>query len=197
MATSNRRVATYLPPEIDGAFTAFKIQRGLATEDEPNQNDSQGLIQILTEFLGVSRESEHSVSYLINVVTQDQLDSLRSELVSRISELSSELQTIQKQIEVSKDKAEVRSNGESEEGDISPPAQNLPETMSGKELASFIHVSQPTISIWKKNKSPQQLADDIQEKTPDGSRWVHDPETNRFKKVSNTPGMSQGSLLNS
>ena len=132
MATSNRRVAAYLPPEIDEAFIAFKIQRELATEEEPNQNDSQGLIQILSEFLGVSRGTEYLVSYPADAVTQGQLDSLKSELVSQISELSSELCLTQGRLQALID-ASVK-------------------TVSNKELAQFIGIGASTLSEWKKEK---------------------------------------------
>lgn len=59
MATENRRVAAYLPPELDKAFVAFKISSGLATEGSPNQNDSKALVQILSEFLQVSYPVTH------------------------------------------------------------------------------------------------------------------------------------------
>jgi len=66
MATDNRRVAAYLPSEIDDRFKAFKIERGLATEDEPNSNDSKALIQILSEYFGVS-QSAHSVAHYVTI----------------------------------------------------------------------------------------------------------------------------------
>lgn len=59
MATDNRRVAAYLPPEVDKAFVAFKVERGLATQEDPHQNDSKALVQLLSEFLKVA----HSVSH--------------------------------------------------------------------------------------------------------------------------------------
>lgn len=196
MATSNRRVAAYLPPEIDEAFIAFKIQHGLATESEPNQNDSQGLIQVLSEFLGVSRDLGYSVSYSVDAVTQDQLDSLRSELVSQIGELSSELQLVKAKLEISIQEIESLDNKEMSV-DVSLAQEVLPDWKSNKDMATEIGVSPSTLSNWKKEKSLKELADEIQSRISDGSRWESDPETKGFIKVGSTPGISQGSLLNS
>ena len=99
MATKNRRVAAYLPPEVDEAFVAFKIQRGLASKDAPHQNDSQALIQLLTEYLGVSPQEGYSVSYMEGLVTVQQLEALKAELKASISELSSGLLSVNSRVE--------------------------------------------------------------------------------------------------
>lgn len=52
MPTENRRVAAYLPPQIDERLETFKSERGL-------KGDSPALIEILSEFFGVSREATH------------------------------------------------------------------------------------------------------------------------------------------
>lgn len=187
MATNNRRVAAYLPPEIDEAFTAFKIQRGLSTEDEPNQNDSQGLIQILSEFLEVSRESGYSVSYPVNAVTQDQLDSLRSELVSQIGELSSELSKAFKKIE----SLETHLKGDG--------------LLTVKELAERLKIDPSTLSHWKgsgsRSKAPDQLLKATRDKDPDGIGWILVESVNKFKPErslsGDSPSVSQFNLLNS
>ena len=60
MATQNRRIAAYLPPEIDQKLRAFKIDAGLATKRNPNKNDSQALIAILSQFFGLNQEPAYS-----------------------------------------------------------------------------------------------------------------------------------------
>ena len=60
MATQNRRIAAYLPPEIDQKLKAFKIDAGLATKRNPNKNDSQALIAILSQFFGLNQAPAYS-----------------------------------------------------------------------------------------------------------------------------------------
>ena len=60
MATQNRRIAAYLPPEIDQKLKAFKIEAGLATKRNPTKNDSQALITILTQFFGLDHEAPYA-----------------------------------------------------------------------------------------------------------------------------------------
>lgn len=74
MPTDNRRVATYLPKEIDSAFKAFKNERGIG--------DSAALILILSERLGVT----HSVSQIdySRFATVGQLE----ELAAKVAELA-------------------------------------------------------------------------------------------------------------
>ena len=83
MATKNRRVAAYLPLEVDKAFIEFKIERGLATEESPNRSDSQALIQLMSEFLGVG----HSVAY-----------SSESDVLERLSRLEDEVAHLRAQV---------------------------------------------------------------------------------------------------
>ncbi len=56
MPTKNRRVATYLPPELDDRLKAFIEERGL-------KGDSPALITILSEFFGVGYKVAQSVDY--------------------------------------------------------------------------------------------------------------------------------------
>lgn len=115
MATKNRRVAAYLPPEVDKAFIEFKIKNELATEDSPHQNDSQALIQLLSELLGVTHQVEHSVSRQLDIEMAIQLEALKAELVSQISELSSELSVLSQRVDSLKavqDSADTLTSGQ-------------------------------------------------------------------------------------
>jgi hypothetical protein len=90
MPTENRRVATYLPKELDECLLAFKQDRGL-------NGDSPALIAILSEFFGVSQKVAHQVEPLVNKQEfEDRLLQLRSEL---LGELSSELKVIRDNVE--------------------------------------------------------------------------------------------------
>lgn len=76
MPTQNRRVATYLPPELDDRLKAFIIERNL-------KGESQALIAILSEFFDVSYPVARQVDYSA-LVTQEQF----KELLDKVSELS-------------------------------------------------------------------------------------------------------------
>jgi hypothetical protein len=76
MPTENRRVATYLPKELDDRLKAFITERNL-------KGDSPALITILSEFFDVSYSVAHQVDYS-GFVKAEQFD----DLVSKVSELS-------------------------------------------------------------------------------------------------------------
>ena len=87
MATENRRVAAYLPEEIDEQLKAFKVARGFATQEglaeKQSQADSQALVIILSEFFGVSQNVTHQSNSNLEL----RIDSINESL----SELKSEL----------------------------------------------------------------------------------------------------------
>lgn len=76
MPTQNRRVATYLPPELDDRLKAFITERSL-------KGESQALITILSEFFNVSYSVARQVDYS-TFVTQEQF----KEMLDKVSELS-------------------------------------------------------------------------------------------------------------
>lgn len=94
MPTENRRVATYLPKDISDRLEAFKTERDI-------KGDSQALIVILSEFLGVSQQVAHPVaqdsSKIIERIQaiESGLESLKGNL---LSELQSELLRIEKDL---------------------------------------------------------------------------------------------------
>lgn len=87
MPTKNRRVATYLPKEIDERFAAFKSERGI-------EGDSQALVTILSEFLGVTQQVAQQVDYQSNLVTKDEIE----EINSRVAYLSEQVQGFDQQL---------------------------------------------------------------------------------------------------
>jgi hypothetical protein len=91
MPTDKHRIAAYLPKEVDEKFQVFKKEREVG--------DSQALILILSEFLGVSQQVTYSIDSPL-VKQFEELSSLLSELKielstkvgeNQISELKSEL----------------------------------------------------------------------------------------------------------
>jgi hypothetical protein len=78
MSTKKRRIATYIPTEIEDKFQAFKTEREVG--------DSQALILILTEFLGVSQQVAHS-SNSLEIIKNELLIELKSELLKETEKL--------------------------------------------------------------------------------------------------------------
>lgn len=81
MPTQNRRVATYLPKEIDDRLKAFIEERKL-------KGESQALITILSEFFGVSHPATRQVDYS-GFVSQEQF----KDLLDKVSELSAAIES--------------------------------------------------------------------------------------------------------
>lgn len=178
MATDNRRVAAYFPPEVDKAFKEFKIQNGFATEDNPSQNDSKALIHILSEFLKVEHSVAHSVSLPDNLVTTEQISELESRLLSELSKQVSRIDVLE---------AGAQGDG----------------MLSTGELAKRLGMPGSTLSHWKspgkRGKTPERLLEATREKDPDKIGWILIKSTNKFKPEkplpSSLPGVSQGNLL--
>ena len=94
MATQNRRIAAYLPPEIDQKLKAFKIDAGLATKRNPTKNDSQALIAILTQFFGLNHEAPYASAAELRQNLADleaKLDRLSAALTDKIAHLEDDL----------------------------------------------------------------------------------------------------------
>jgi hypothetical protein len=83
MPTVKHRIAAYLPLEVDEKFQTFKQERGVG--------DSQALILILTEFLGVSHKVSQNSSLDVDVLKGELRSELLSELDFRFNELKGEL----------------------------------------------------------------------------------------------------------
>jgi DNA-binding transcriptional regulator YiaG len=190
MPTQNRRVATYLPKEIDDRFQEFKIERNLSS-------DSQALIVVLSEFLGVNQKVAHEVDCSL-FVTQKQFNELAekveniqieadgSELFhNSLSELFSKFQQLDERIKAL------------------DSTQSYQSALSTGELAKRLGIDGSTLSHWKstgkKGKSPDELLKATREKDPDGIGWSVVPETGKFRPERELPSGSldvlQGDLL--
>lgn len=176
MATENRRIATYLPRNIDERLAAFKSERSI-------KGDSQALITILSEFFEVSQEVTHQSSSII-IDLQNRIETLEEKLVHTKDELLSKLR--KELLEYRSDsieqaKAEVRSELLSElkselprteaipgqlellsrsDGELleenqqiiaseTPKSSNANQTFTTGELAKRLGIDSSTVSHWK------------------------------------------------
>jgi hypothetical protein len=172
MPTKNRRVATYLPPELDDRLKTFIGERNL-------KGESQALITILSEFFGVSYPVAQQVDYSA-FVTQEQFRELSDRLQGLIesNEKSSSPNAILSKLLERVEQIESRLNN-------LESCADRETTLSNGDLAKRLGIDSSTLSHWKssgkKGKSPDELLKATREKDPDGIGWIIIPATGRFK----------------
>jgi hypothetical protein len=186
MSTKNHRVAAYLPQEIHDRLEAFKAERQI-------KGDSQALIIILSEFLGVSQYIAHQGEPLVNKHEfEDRLLQIRSELLGELSsELSRNLDMFQGllgKVQAIDDRLKTLES-----------TKAVGSTLSTGELAKRLKIDGSTLSHWKsagkKGKSPDELLKATREKDPDGIGWLVVPETGKFKPERDLPSSNSNSML--
>lgn len=171
MSTAKHRIAAYLPPEVDEKFQAFKQERGIG--------DSQALILILTEFLGVSREVAYGSSLDIEALKSELRSELLGELDSKFSELKDELLSSSSKIEVVDDSLSL--------GTASPVenSNSLFDLLVSRELAERLTIAQLSgrfgcdSALTRKQKSkyrdePEKFIAWSKSRDPQGRAWQFD-----------------------
>lgn len=190
MGTKNRRVATYLPPELDEAFILYKIEQGLASKKNPNQNDSQALIHLLSERLGVGEKSAYSShSEAIDRLNEleKELNSIKSKLSNEVFNLRFSIREIEEKIEFSS--AKVRNPGQidlpgissnevpQKEANIfflSPEQipQDLLEGLTGMALAKRLKSTSRSTLLRHRGRGESHFREWTQSKDPDEIPWI-------------------------
>lgn len=190
MATSNRRVAAYLPAEIDEAFKAYKLKNGFSTEDDLTSNDSKALIEIIRQFLDVEYQVAHSVSLPDNLVTQEQLEELRNEFELKLSELLSELKRVTEEVrraneihEKSEPHSQLVMDVKQAESSVSASEEKV---MTGEALSVRLGLSKSGV----KNAKNRHKGDDqkfllwSKQRDPDGLGWQYSEKDKKYRPVS-------------
>ena len=196
MPTENRRVATYLPKELDDRLKAFIAERNL-------KGDSPALIVILSEYFQVDTLVAQKVDYsgFVRAEQFEELAAKVSELSERIEQGSSVSGLLSRLPDKMRQIAERLDRVETNRVQLLP---SRAETFSTGELAKRLNMDASTLSHWKssdpkRGKSPDELLQATRAKDPDGIGWIHILETRRFKSErelpSNLPSESQGELL--
>jgi hypothetical protein len=175
MSTKKRRIATYIPTEIEDKFQAFKQERKVG--------DSQALILILTEFLGVSQKVAH-LSDSFEEVKSELLSELKSELLKeaeklkaefseKISELRSEL--LDKPLPEVKLEV-VGESGEQQElsipvVEVTDSSDYLEKGLKGIELAKRLGCNSSNLARNGKKFAKEKFANWSRSKDPEGIAW--------------------------
>lgn len=195
MPTENRRIATYLPKEVDEKFKVFKLERGI-------KGDSHALLTVLSEFLGVTELVAPSMPNQYQELSQ-QFSDLQAELTSLESRLFSRLKS-ELLMELPKVPLLVVPESMSEWPQLDAPsiASESEELtcMTGKELSIRLgFVKSDTANRWRpgkdKEKSPEKILIDTRKKDPDGIGWSYLPEADKFQSEKPLPGSSPSELL--
>jgi hypothetical protein len=170
MPTAKHRIAAYLPSEIDEKFQAFKQERGVG--------DSQALVLILTEFLGVSYEVRQNSSLDIEVLKSELRSDLLSELDSRFSELKSELESSSSKVKV--------------DGEVD--SDSIFDLLVSRELSERLTIAQLSerfgcdAALTRKQKSkyrdePEKFIAWSKSRDPQGCGWKFDEAAKLFISV--------------
>lgn len=188
MPTRNRRVATYLPKEVDDRLEAFKADRGI-------EGDSQALIIILSEFLGVAQQVAHQVDYQSNFATRDEMEALNL----KVAYLAEQIQSCDQRLDqvVNRTTSELKSvlldnlPKQKEELEVSPGQLDLlkeePESAHAESSSLLSSIPSELLSglssraIERRFKQKQSISRntiDSHRSQPDFIEWsaAHDPE---------------------
>jgi hypothetical protein len=204
MPTENRRVAAYLPKELDDRFKSFIAERGL-------KGESPALIAILSEFLGVSQEVAHQSSSEFQALSlrMDGIDSslqenskLLSELLDRITKIESMSAPVSQPL-VSVPVAETIPGQMDLLAEISPvvpisvSSDSLSDSKSellalkplnGAQLAKRFCVDRGTPNTKKRELDSLAFRAWSKSKDPDDIEWNYDEASKRFVPISGEDG---------
>lgn len=187
MPTQNRRIATYLPKEVDEKFKAFKLERGI-------KGDSNALLTVLSEFLGLTNLAASLVPAQNQELSQ-QLDDLKAELALLEGRLFSRLKS-ELLIEVSKISVPLISDAVSESVQMLGRSDEFDSDdltcLAGKDLSLRLNIRSDAANRWRpgkdRAKSPEDLLKATRKKDPDGIGWFYLPEIDKFQSEKPLPG---------
>lgn len=212
MGTKNRRVATYLPPELDDRLKSFIVEQNL-------KGESAALIAILSEFFGVTHSEAHGIDYssfvrleqfqgFADTLSQlsDRVDAselngeLLSRLLNRVEQLESRIDSLNSHVVVSKTPLTVTDvspgqmdllavvdqdlTEESLQGEPKSELANILVPLTGAQLAERLGVDKGAPSKEKKRMAHDRFVEWTKRKDPDGVGWQYEPTSKRYVPLS-------------
>jgi hypothetical protein len=188
MPTDNRRIATYFPKDVDDRFTAFKLDRGI-------KGDSQALLIIVSEFLGVNQEVAYSSS-------PDLLNRFEG-LERLVFQIQQELEQIRSLSKLPEDKESTQQVISDVPGQLnflepilieSPISIDLPSELTGNplfcltgpEMAKRLGLTPKKLTDRRRARSPEAFGQWLKEVDPDGVAWQYDSEKKVYLVTSET-----------
>jgi hypothetical protein len=198
MPTENRRVAAYLPKELDDRFKAFIAERNL-------KGESQALVVILSEFLGVSQQVAQQVDYsefvkfnefqkILDKVSRDDSNSeLLNSLAEKIKCLEERLETLEVNVlplpvsspmpypygESTKQMDLLTAIDSTLDDSLSSPNSELLDIkplrpLNGHELGLRFRLDKGAPSKERRRMPPERFLQWTIEKDPDDIAWEYD-----------------------
>lgn len=186
MPTENRRIATYFPKDIDDKFTAFKLSRGI-------RGDSQALLTIVSEFLGVIQEETHfslpdliiRIESLEKVIFKQEGSQVLS--TSKFSYEPESQESVQQSIpivapgQLSILEPVIES---STSVDLSNQITiDLPSRITGSELSKRLGLTSKVLSDRRRKRTDAVFIEWSRELDPDGIGWQYDLEKKVYFSV--------------
>jgi hypothetical protein len=190
MPTENRRIATYLPKEVDEKFKAFKLERGI-------KGDSHALLTVLSEFLGVNQE----VAYSSSPDFLDRFESLEK-IVSQLQQELNQLRSLPK-LPGGKESGELIQQffpvvpGQLSflepviESSISVdlPGELISDSLScltGSKLSKRLKLTSKVLSDRRRKRTDEVFIEWSRKLDPDGIGWQYDSEKKAYFSVNKT-----------
>jgi len=204
MPTENRRIATYFPKDIEEKFTVFKLERGI-------RGDSQALLTIVSEFLGVTQGVAHSSSpdLLSRIESLEEVHSSSSDLLSQFQGLEKLVFQIQEDLAQIQSVPKFLDKQESQESvqqviPVVPGQLNFlepviessisvdleselrsrsPSRLTGSEMSKRLGITPKQLSARRSKRTPAVFAEWLRGVDPNGIAWQYDLEKKVYFSV--------------
>jgi hypothetical protein len=204
MPTDNRRIAAYLPKEIDDRFQAFKQEKGVS--------ESKALILLMSEYFGVSQKVAYSSdsplakqveemssllselrSELSTKVGEERIGELKGELLSELKASSSSSKSKSnspKQLDIGGEIAETqqkvkKSRGRKKSTESKEVADGV-NSLIGVQLDQRLRVKKYSVGKMKNQykDNPDRFKTWSKDRDPDGYAWEFRSGSSLFYRVS-------------
>ena len=187
MPTENRRIATYFPKDIDEKFTAFKLERSI-------RGDSQALLTIVSEFLGLSQEVAHFSSpdllsrfeALEEIVLKIQQELGQIRLIPECSYEQKVQESLEKFISVVPGQLNLLEPGIEPSDPVALLSELISEPLfclTGSELSKRLGLSSKVLSDRRRKRTNAVFIEWSKMIDPDGIGWQYDSEKKAYFSI--------------
>ena len=187
MPTENRRIATYFPKDIDEKFTAFKLERSI-------RGDSQALLTIVSEFLGLSQEVAHFSSpdllsrfeALEEIVLKIQQELGQIRLIPECSYEQKVQESLEKFISVVPGQLNLLEPGIEPSDPVALLSELISEPLfclTGSELSKRLGLGSKVLSDRRRKRTNAAFIEWSKTIDPDGIGWQYDSERKAYFSI--------------
>jgi len=202
MATSNKAVTTYLPPDIEKSLTEYCTNNGLTRKSKTGEiipSFGTGIVEILKDYFQLSEDSDAGLSKGLEKYFESTLSKKVHDLVKSLV-IDSKEPNLQKRITVLEDKVRDLELGKIHDSSrvaltqqfhpgqlellsqaVSQPVAGLSiRPISGNKLSELrFGLNKSTVAGKKRANSVEKFTEWTREQDPDGIAWkfVTEPST--------------------